>query len=412
MNNKNIEYLKEHYENFPYPIPINDLEKELENSFYFSDPSKFWHKIWPEKKFSEKKLNIFIAGCGTKQAAIIAKCNPEHSVIGADISKTSIDSSEFLKKKYSLNNLELLCNDFRNITFTKKFDLIICSGVIHHLEDPNSGINYLSNILEPDGVIDLMVYGDKSNSCLNFFKQFFKKINLKQDERSIIFLKNFINILNPGHPLKILTGNSTDLKNNSGIIDLLLHQSEKFFSIKEITSLLEKNNLIIKSFIHSNFTSLSRFFFYNPEILQTINNMKAEDKWEIAQILNWDDRKINFFCTNSKNIKYSFAYNTPDFMEMFIHCRAKCFFENVNNRLIFISEKGEQLFFDNINFKNLINNFQNFFTGKNKIKELTENLKHIDKNNLLSMISLLFENHFIDISFYPILKKEFFFSYK
>ena len=35
-----------------------------------------------------------------------------------------------------------------------------------------------------------------------------------------------------------------------------------------------------------------------------------------------------------------------------------------------------------------------------------------DKNNLLSMISLLFENHFIDISFYPILKKEFFFSYK
>ena len=83
-----------------------------------------------------------------------------------------------------------------------------------------------------------------------------------------------------------------------------------------------------------------------------------------------------------------------------------------NNRLIFISEKGEQLFFDNINFKNLINNFQNFFTGKNKIKELTENLKHIDKNNLLSMISLLFENHFIDISFYPILKKEFFFSYK
>lgn len=409
MSNQDIEYLKKHYESFPYPIPIDDLEKELENGFYFSDPSKFWHKIWPEKKFSDKKLNIFVAGCGTKQAAIIAKCNPEHYVIGADISKKSIDSSEHLKKKYSLHNLELLHDDFRNITFTKKFDLIICSGVIHHLEDPNSGLNYLSNILESDGVIDLMVYGDKSNSCLNFFKQFFKKINLKQDERSIAFLKNFINTLNPGHPLKNLVGNSTDMKNDSGIVDLLLHQSEKFFSIKEIISLLEKNNLVIKSFIHNNFTSLSRFFFHSPEILQTINNIKVEDKWEIAQILNWDDRKINFFCTNSKNIKYSFAYNTPNFTEMFIHCRARCLFENANNRLIFISEKGEQLFFNNIN---LTNNFQNFFSGKKKIEELTKNLKDDEKKNLLTIISLLFENHFIDISFYPIQKKEFFISLK
>ena len=48
MSNQNIEYLKNHYENFPYPIPIDDLDKELENGFYFSDPSKFWHKIWPE----------------------------------------------------------------------------------------------------------------------------------------------------------------------------------------------------------------------------------------------------------------------------------------------------------------------------------------------------------------------------
>lgn len=409
MSNQNIEYLKNHYENFPYPIPIDDLDKELENGFYFSDPSKFWHKIWPEKNFQKKKLNIFIAGCGTKQAAIIAKCNPEHSVIGADISKKSIDSSEFLKKKYSLNNLELLYDDFRNITFTKKFDLIICSGVIHHLEDPNSGLNYLSSILEPDGVIDLMIYGDKSNSCLNFFKEFFKKINLKQDETSIIFLKNFIDSLNPGHPLKNLVANSTDMRNNSGIVDLLLHQSEKFFSIKEILSLLKKNDLVIKSFIHSNFTSLSRFFFHNPEILQKINNLKVEDKWEIAQILNWDDRKINFFCTNSKNIKHSFAYNVPDFSEMFIHCRAKCFFENANNKLIFISEKGEQLFFNNIN---LINNFQNLFTGKKKIKELAKDLKENEKKNLLSIISLLYENHFIDISLHPIQKKEFFFSLK
>ena len=39
-----------------------------------------------------------------------------------------------------------------------KFDLIQCSGVLHHLPDPQYGLNILSNFLAPGGGMALMVY--------------------------------------------------------------------------------------------------------------------------------------------------------------------------------------------------------------------------------------------------------------
>ncbi len=55
-----------------------------------NDPTYYWHKLWPEEPYSNEKLNILIAGCGTQQAAILAKCNPNHSFIGIDLSENSI----------------------------------------------------------------------------------------------------------------------------------------------------------------------------------------------------------------------------------------------------------------------------------------------------------------------------------
>ena len=39
------------------------------------------------------------------------------------------------------------------------FDYINCSGVLHHLPDPEAGIRSLSSLLNPDGVLGVMVYG-------------------------------------------------------------------------------------------------------------------------------------------------------------------------------------------------------------------------------------------------------------
>ena len=75
----------------------------------------YLNKLVYKNETYPSNLKILIAGCGSDQAAIIAKCNPNHSVIGIDISPKSIAHQNKLKKNHKINNLKLICDDFRDI---------------------------------------------------------------------------------------------------------------------------------------------------------------------------------------------------------------------------------------------------------------------------------------------------------
>ena len=156
------------------------------------------------KPYSSARLDILIAGCGSDQAAILAKCNPNHNFIGIDLSENSLKHEKKLIKENNIENLKLYCEDFRSVKFKNKFDYIISSGVIHHLDDPSTGLDYFYKNLKDDGVIYIMVYGNKKSHATNEVKQLFKKLSLKQNDDSIDFVKRTISKLNNLHPAKFL----------------------------------------------------------------------------------------------------------------------------------------------------------------------------------------------------------------
>ena len=39
------------------------------------------------------------------------------------------------------------------------FDLILCTGVLHHLPNPDAGLKALADVLEPSGSMGIMLYG-------------------------------------------------------------------------------------------------------------------------------------------------------------------------------------------------------------------------------------------------------------
>ena len=137
---ENIKKLTAQYNNYIYPKPCEDIESEwlIKNRYQTCDPNYHWHKLWPEFPYKREKMNILVAGCGSDQAAVLAKCNPIHSFIGIDLSENSLNHQKKLIKKHNIKNLKLICDDFRNQKFDKKFDYIISSGVIHHLDDISS----------------------------------------------------------------------------------------------------------------------------------------------------------------------------------------------------------------------------------------------------------------------------------
>ena len=402
--NKNIDYLRSHYENYNYPEPVQDIDKELieNNIVYYDDPTYNWHKIFPEKPFSENKISILIAGCGTEQAAIIAKLSPQHEVIGVDLSSNSLKHQKKLINKHKISNLKLINNDFREVKFDKKFDLIISTGVIHHLEKPGSALEYFYNNLKDDGAISLMVYGNKSTHATNELRKLFFKLNFKQDKESIESVRKIYDKIHPSHPGVIHTKNSSELKFDAGIVDHILHQSEHFYSIRELNELLNNNKLIIKNFVDSRIKSLTKFFYDDDVLLYKIRELNYIDQLELGQILNWDDKKISLICCKDTYIKNSIVISPPDLDNVYIYTRTGCSYK-MNDSFIKINlDTNEEFIFSVPIKKEFINMWQDVFAGKKKLKHLFDLYNNKEKNEVIKVLTILVENIFVDISLHPI----------
>ena len=64
-----------------------------------------------------------------------------------------------LQRKYNLENLELHQLPIERVhEIGRSFDLVVCTGVLHHLPDPDCGLRALRDVLRPSGAMRLMVY--------------------------------------------------------------------------------------------------------------------------------------------------------------------------------------------------------------------------------------------------------------
>ena len=152
--------VSQQYERWVYPAPITDLEAWLQDSWQWFDPSHAHRLMWPDREYREG-MDILVAGCGTNQAAVIAYTNPSARVVAIDVSGASLEHHRWLKDRYELANLELRRLPIEQVdSLDRDFDLIITTGVLHHMADPGLGMRALAHRLRSDGVLAVMLYAN------------------------------------------------------------------------------------------------------------------------------------------------------------------------------------------------------------------------------------------------------------
>ena len=131
--------VRDFYERMPYPAPLTSLDEHRE---LCRDPQRrrvLFHRIWPSRQAAYEQ-DVLIAGCGTSQAARYALGEPTARVTAIDISETSLRHTRRLQRKYQLTNLTLHQLPIERVhELGRDFDLIVCTGVLHHLPDPDLG---------------------------------------------------------------------------------------------------------------------------------------------------------------------------------------------------------------------------------------------------------------------------------
>jgi SAM-dependent methyltransferase len=103
-------------------------------------------------------MRIWVAGCGTNQAALTALRFPGATVVGSDVSSTSLATCRKLADDVGIENLELREESLNEIPYREEFDHVVCTGVVHHNADPGATLRRVGAALKPDGVMELMVY--------------------------------------------------------------------------------------------------------------------------------------------------------------------------------------------------------------------------------------------------------------
>ena len=98
--------VQDFYERYPYPRPIDSLEKYQQLWRDQQRRRADYHLFWPAAPYRED-FSILVAGCGTSQAAKHAMRWPQAQVTGIDFSETSVRCTGELKRKYALENLQV-----------------------------------------------------------------------------------------------------------------------------------------------------------------------------------------------------------------------------------------------------------------------------------------------------------------
>jgi SAM-dependent methyltransferase len=237
------EDVRDFYDRYPYPRPVDSLEKYRR---LWQDEERRhadYHLHWPTRPYREGR-SILIAGCGTSQAAKHALRWPSAQVTGIDFSATSIRCTEELKRKYNLTNLHLHQLPVEQVNdLGKSFDQIVCTGVLHHLADPESGLRALREVLKPDGAMHLMVYAPYGRNGIYLLQEFCRRVGIYATDEEIRDLIAAISSLPPGHPLENLMRAAPDFKQEAALADALLNPRDRAYSVPQLFDFIHKGGL-------------------------------------------------------------------------------------------------------------------------------------------------------------------------
>ena len=237
------EQVRDFYDRYPYPRPIDNLEKYGE---LWEDQQRRradYHLFWPNTPYRDD-YSILIAGCGTSQAAKHALRWPAAQVTGIDISATSLQCTEDLKRKNNLRNLQLHEIPIDRVNeLDNTFDQIVCTGVLHHLVDPDAGLAALRKALKPDGAMHLMVYAPYGRSGIYMLQEFCRRVGIHATDEGIRDLIAALRALPPGHPLENMLRQAPDFRHEAALADALLHPQDRAYSVPQFFDFIRRGQL-------------------------------------------------------------------------------------------------------------------------------------------------------------------------
>ena len=236
------------YEANPYPrwlstdLPNPESARNNLLTFYSED----------ELSTLDETCRILIAGCGTgRQVVDLAnQFGPAARITAIDLSRASLGYAAKMARRYGLSNVRFYRSDILELgALDESFALIVCDGVLHHMDDPLSGWRILTNRLVPGGLMRISLYSKLARQNLARDRQRIEApegavsdSDCLRAYRAAVMQHNLSDAEMPNY-------NSYDYFTLSTFRDLMFHVQEHQFTVGEIAQALADLKLDFHGFV-------------------------------------------------------------------------------------------------------------------------------------------------------------------
>jgi SAM-dependent methyltransferase/Flp pilus assembly protein TadD len=283
--------------------PIDDAVSRAVRAQYESNPYPRWvrvgrydharplatvlRELFPHKDLGPPapvKPCVLIAGCGTGSHSVRSALRFEGaSLLAVDLSRASLAHALRKTRELGVRNIEYAQADLLRLgELGRKFDLIECVGVLHHLRDPVAGWRSLLQVLAPDGFMRVGLYSELGRAHIVQGQAFARRQALPATEAGIRALRRALLAAakDDAELAKVLL--IRDFYSTSGCRDLLLHVQEHRFTLPRLAQALHALGLEFLGFElpapHVGLRYLSRFPS-NPA-MDDLSNWRAFEEAE------------------------------------------------------------------------------------------------------------------------------------
>ena len=325
-DNPRADVVTRQYERYRYPQPIPDLEAWVADHWQWFDPSHAHRVLWPDREY-EPDLDILIAGCGTNQAAVFAFMNQDAKVVAVDISQPSLDHQQYLKDKHGLFNLDLRLLPIEELpSLGLDFDLIVSTGVLHHMADPQAGMSAIASCLRPDGAMGIMLYAKYGRAGLELLQSFFRDLGLGQNESSIATVRETLSVLSADHLVQPYLKVAGDLRSDAVLVDTFLHGRERSYTVDDCLDLVTRAGLVFQGWFNKAPYYPHDLFVRPNTVYPAINALPEPTLWSAVERLNTVNACHFFMACRPERPKESYAidFSTPACLDYVPLMRMRC----------------------------------------------------------------------------------------
>tara|TARA_B100000212_G_scaffold12689_1_gene9087 strand:- start:256 stop:2469 length:2214 start_codon:yes stop_codon:yes gene_type:complete len=277
INDDVSQKVKSQYEENPYPRWRYGNHSESKKISIVQAINNEIKPKYISKTICKDQLNVLIAGCGTGSQILHAQRYKNAQITAIDLSLSSLSYAQRKINELGIDNVELIQMDILEIALLEmKFDIIECSGVLHHMNNPLRGLKVLLKVLKKTGFLKLGLYSELARKDIIEARKYIATENLQPNDEAI---RNFREDVFSGKIEGISNlSDWGDFYTMSECRDLCFHSHEHRFTIKKLEETLKYCKLKFLGFLLPK-TIKSLYGNYYPED-NTQTNLKNWARFE------------------------------------------------------------------------------------------------------------------------------------